>query len=148
MMGKCPRGWTVCTQILERKSISTEQLVSAMNERVDAAFLKIDPLIRGGASDLFSNGLDPGDLVEVTIGHEEFTPGIGGSFTVGPITVKTVVRPGDASLGKKRETAQEAYTRARSEASIMFEAEYQIKRKEFFDRVKEVNSLCQDVSQS
>jgi hypothetical protein len=93
------------------------------------------------------NELDPGDLIEVTIGQETFAPGTGGSFTVGPITVKTVVRP-PKHVGLKAETCDEAFIRAQYVASLMFEAEFELKQRAYFERVKEVNQRCQDESQS
>ncbi len=188
-MGKCPRGWDVCTN---RKSISYpsgEQLVQMMDDQVDEVIRKGTEKLRtltqvmrlpddsinncslkhgdeeegcqicGGhcpdkkrlveevvSKFTVGTGLDPGDLIEVTIGQETFTPGTGGSFTVGPITVKTVVRPRNHDIGS--ESSQQAYTRARTEASLMFETEYQLKRNEFFTRTKEVNEKCQEESQS
>ncbi len=148
-MGKCPRGWDVCTN---RKSISHptgEQLVQMMND-------KVDEVIRKGAEKLHTleGGerlkkiehdptkieMDPGDRITLTLGEETYTPGSGGSFTVGPIQLSVTVREG--------ENNDDAYLRAYYAASLMFEHQLEFKKREFFARTKEVNEKCQEESQS
>ncbi len=74
--------------------------------------------------------LFPGDEVTFTAGRELYAPVKYNNFEVGPVTVKTCVGPG--------ETAAEAYARAAVAAKTMFEAEFHLKRIEYFQRLGQI----------
>lgn len=82
--------------------------------------------------------LSPGDLVSYTCGSEKFSPRKTFSVCeIGSITVETRVRTRPDGTS---ETAGEAYARARRVAHQMFEAEFELKRKEFFGRLEEFDT--------
>lgn len=76
--------------------------------------------------------LSAGDEVRVQIGPEVFSPIRYHTFTVGPVSVSTKVRPG--------ESAEEAHVRAWSIAEVAFEAQFSTCLQQFLDRVREVHS--------
>jgi hypothetical protein len=73
--------------------------------------------------------LDEGDALTVTLGKELFSPVRYHSFEVGPITVTIKVRSGEAS--------DDAFMRAHRILDVMFEAEFDLKRKQFAERMVE-----------
>lgn len=76
--------------------------------------------------------LQEGDEIAFTFGAETFSPVKYNTFSVGPFTIKSVVRPG--------ESAKDAYVRIRTAAGVMFEAEFEFKKKDFFARLAEVEA--------
>lgn len=72
---------------------------------------------------------DPGDFVTVTIGKESFCPVKYNGFDVGPIAVSVTVREGETHAG--------AYRRARLAASVLFEAEFDLRVEEFRRHLEE-----------
>lgn len=75
-------------------------------------------------------GAFPGDHFVVTVGEEKFFPVKFQGFTVGPVSFETVVGPG--------EDAAAAYSRASAVAHAMFEAEFQMKRVDYWRRLGQV----------
>ena len=74
--------------------------------------------------------LDDGDEVTFTVGAETFSPIRFHTFTVGPVQVKTRLRP--------RETAPAAIERARLAAQHAFDEEHARKLAAFLERVRDV----------
>jgi hypothetical protein len=75
--------------------------------------------------------LDPGDPVRVTIGKETFFPIKFNGFDVGPVEASTTVR-GD-------ETPEDAYVRAATAAEVMFAAQFEVKMRQYFERLARVD---------
>lgn len=69
----------------------------------------------------------PGDSVSVTAGKEIFFPVKFQGFEVGPISFQTAIGPG--------ESLEQAYGRASSVVAAMFEAEFNMKRVDYFRRL-------------
>lgn len=86
--------------------------------------------LRGAAPGPVPPGAFPGDRFTVTAGQEKFSPVKYHSFDVGPVTFETTVGPG--------EDAAAAYARASSVAHAMFEAEFQLKRADYWRRLGQV----------
>lgn len=70
--------------------------------------------------------LDVGDVLEVTVGKETFSPVKYHTFDVGPVTVRGSVRDGEDALG--------AYMRLYESALVLFSTEFEAKCKAFFGR--------------
>ncbi len=71
-----------------------------------------------------------GDVFTVTVGEEKFFPVKFQGFTVGPVAYTTALGPG--------EDAASAYARASAVAHAMFEAEFQMKRVDYWRRLGQV----------
>ncbi len=75
--------------------------------------------------------IHPGDRFQFTIGQETFLSGsTGGSFTVGPISADMVVQQG--------EDLESFTVRIRYVISLLWETEFQLKKKQYYERAKEV----------
>jgi len=79
-----------------------------------------------------STELGAGATITVTIGKEVFWPVKHNGFEVGPISVAITVGTG--------ESARDAYVRARTVAATMFEAEFELRRVQFFNHLE----CCED----
>lgn len=83
---------------------------------------------KGWAANLGGN-LDPGDKLTVTLGAETFAPVAYNSFTVGPFSTTVTVREGEG--------VEDAYMRAHHILSQLFEVEFKLKRKQYFQHLGE-----------
>jgi hypothetical protein len=81
--------------------------------------------------------LGVGEEVEVTRGKETFFPVKFNGFDVGPISVRVVRR--------EEETGEEAYIRAATSAAVMFQAEFDLKLAQYFDRLRGVNKRVEQL---
>lgn len=73
-------------------------------------------------------GLQAGDRLGVSIGKETYFPIKFNGFDVGPVSIETTVREG--------ESGADAYLRVRGAAEAIFQAEYEVKVKDYFDRLR------------
>ncbi len=73
--------------------------------------------------------LDPGDKLTITLGQESFAPVAYNSFTVGPYSTTVTVRKGEG--------VEDAYLRAYQILSQIFEVEFKLKRKQYFQHLGE-----------
>lgn len=73
--------------------------------------------------------LDPGDKFTFTKGAETFCPVPYNSFTVGPFSTTVTVRKG--------ESMEEVYVRAYRFLMQVFEADFEIQKKQFWERLAE-----------
>lgn len=73
--------------------------------------------------------LDAGDVLTVTLGEEHYMPIKYHGFKVGPIAVQVRMREGEG--------IDDLLLRAHRVLDVMFEAEFDLKRKQFWERVAE-----------
>jgi len=71
---------------------------------------------------------DPGDVITVTRGAERYCPVKYNGFDVGPVSVTVTVREGESHA--------EAYMRATATCDVLMQVEFDIKLKEFRDRLE------------
>lgn len=69
-----------------------------------------------------------GTTITVTLGREVFSPVQYSTIEVGPISLTTPLAHG--------ETPEQAYTRARSALTVIYETEFQVKLNEYLGRQK------------
>lgn len=73
--------------------------------------------------------LDPGDKFTFTMGHESYSPVPYNSYSVGPFSVVITIRKGEG--------LEDAYLRAYQFLAQVFQIDFEIKRKQFFQRLGE-----------
>ncbi len=82
----------------------------------------------GWASEL-NDLMGEGDKVTYTMGQESFAPVSYNSFTVGPFSATTTIRKG--------ETGEDAYYRCFKYLIQVFEVEFKLKKKMYFEHLGE-----------
>ena len=76
--------------------------------------------------------LDEGDKITVTAGAERYTPVLNNGFDVGPVSVTVTLRQGEG--------IDEFFLRAHRFLDVAFEAEFALKRRQFWARLNESKS--------
>lgn len=89
-------------------------------------------LSNGTKPEIPPDDLRPEEFLTFCYGSETYRPGTGGEFTVGQCAVSIQLREG--------ETARDAFARARRVTSIMFEVEFEMKRREYLERLKRLEN--------
>jgi hypothetical protein len=77
--------------------------------------------------------LDEGDVITVTHGAETYQLGPFASFTTGPVSLSITIRKGEA--------IDQAYARAHRVLDVAFEAEFELKRHQYFQRAEAAREL-------
>lgn len=112
-----------------KKKIRTRSSVSSKSTAAEA--LKVGTETRVSVEAAFDHGLRAGDQFTLTSGRETFAVGERGGFDVGPVTASITVR--------ENEHPSAAYSRARILVEQLYEAEFLLKRKNYFARLKDLN---------